>query len=140
RLQDRLDNARTQRDLALKDLRAIREGETYQHPRGPGGYGGTLSNIARELVAHEAERSWLGPVPAFECALTPAQARALLAAARAFTPEQRAIAVEVPEAALLPGPDQYTEAVGLIQNADDAAARAADAWDGQVEQVISGLS
>ncbi|GHC83942.1 hypothetical protein GCM10007079_25460 [Nocardiopsis terrae] len=140
RLQDRLDRARAQRDRALKDLRAIREGETHQHPRGPGGYGGTLSRIASRLVADEAERSWLGRVPAFECALTSGQARALLDTARAFTPEQRAIAVEVPEAALLPGSDQHTGAVDLIRRADEAAARAADSWDGRVEQVLTGLS
>lgn len=139
-LERRLDRARVERDRALKDLRAIREGEAHHHPEGFGGYGGTLSTIARRLVTDETEHSWLGEVPTFECPLTPEQVRALVETARAFTPEQRAIAVEVPEAALLPGTGEHTEAVELIRRADEATARAAGSWDGRIDQVITGLS
>ncbi|MFL1375851.1 MULTISPECIES: AAA domain-containing protein [unclassified Nocardiopsis] len=140
RLQDRLDHARGRRDRTLKELRAIRERETHLHPEGPGGYGGTLSQIARKLVDDEAAHSWLGPVPGFERTLTAQTAHALLAAARAFTPEQRAIAAEMPGADELPDPAAHARAVEDIRRAEQAAAESADVWDTATEEVLTRLS
>ncbi|XKK40096.1 AAA family ATPase [Nocardiopsis sp. ARC36] len=138
-LRTRLEHARGERDRALKDLRAIREQETYEHPRRIGDYSGKLSAIAERLAAEEPHHSWLGGVGSDEPPFGAEQALALLHAARAYTPEHRALAAEVPEAARIPAPSKYADALEAIARAEAAAERAAGFWGGDLDGLLNAL-
>ncbi|WP_306369187.1 AAA domain-containing protein [Nocardiopsis sp. CC223A] len=139
RLQARLDAASRERDEALGDLRAIRERETHRHPRRTGDYEGTLSAIAARLADEEDRHSWIGHVPAETPAIGAADALALLAAARAYTDEDRALAASVPPADSLPKPSRYAAALATIARAREAADRAAGSWGGDLDDLITGM-
>ncbi|WP_370012846.1 AAA family ATPase [Nocardiopsis sp. LDBS0036] len=140
KLRGRLGKATAKRNKALRDLRAIRERETYHHPREIGDYQGTLTTIARRLAREEGRDSWIGEVGSDQPTVSSEQALTLLAAARAYTLDHRAVAAEVPEAADLPAPSRYADALAAIDHSERAAARAADSWGGDLDDLIQGLT
>ncbi len=138
-LEDRLEKARTDRDQALKDLRGIREQETYEHPRTIGDYSGRLSAIARRLADEEERYSWVGQVPADHPTVTADTLRALVDAARAVGPEARRLAAEVPEASGIPSPGEFAESVQAIAAADEAYAQASGIGGADLGDLLAGV-
>ena len=63
-LEEQLARARRNEAEALSQLRALREAETYRHPPQFGGYSGTLTQIAAQLNAEQAEYGWFKDAPA----------------------------------------------------------------------------
>ncbi|WAL72280.1 AAA domain-containing protein [Kitasatospora sp. YST-16] len=112
-LEQRLRGARTAQALALTELRAIREQETYQHPVEIGDYQGTLQEIAHRLAAEEPVLGWLGPVPTASPGVTSDQVRALREASAAYTPQHR---VAVDEVAELPAEGEILGAAAFEQD------------------------
>ncbi len=139
-LERRLADARGRRDHALKDLRAIRERETHRYPREVGDYGGTLASIAERLAEEEPRYSWIGEVGSERPLFSSEQALDLLRAARAYTPEQRAVTAEVPEAARLPAPSVFAASLAALDRAREAARSASGLWDGHIDDLLRGLS
>lgn len=119
-LQRKLDKARAARDEMLADLAELREQETRRFTADIGDYEGSLQQIAERLAAEQPEHSWIGPVPAVQPTLTAEEALRLLHTARAYTPEQRALAAEVPGPAELPSPADFEEAVTTVREAEEA--------------------
>ncbi len=139
-LQERLDRARANRDAALKELRAVKERETYSHPRETGDYEGTLAAIAERLAEREHRHSWIGEVPCDQPPIAGDQVRLLLAAARAYTPDHRSLAAKVPGAAELPDPGRHADALEAVSRAEEAAERASGSWGGDLEGLVLELS
>ncbi|MFI6575787.1 AAA domain-containing protein [Nocardiopsis sp. NPDC050513] len=139
-LHRRLDGARGRRDQELKELRSIRERETFHHPRRIGDYEGTLARIAERLAEEEDRHGWIGEVTADRPPVTADRVRGLLGAARAYTPVHRRISAEVPEAARLPAPSGFADALEAIAEADRAASEAAGSWEGDTGALVQGLS
>jgi len=84
-----VDNARQEEARILKDLRAIREAETYRNLPMFGGYEGTLQAIARRVHAEEAQFNWLvdKPKEEVESPLTDEESLELLSLMRYLNPE-----------------------------------------------------
>jgi very-short-patch-repair endonuclease len=62
-LEQQLDEARRAEASTLNQLRAIREAETYRHPRRFGTYEGTAQAIASRLRGEESHYAWLSVQP-----------------------------------------------------------------------------
>ncbi|MFF4346238.1 AAA domain-containing protein [Streptomyces sp. NPDC001530] len=125
--EEKLRRARDIQALTLKELRVLREQETYVHPSEIGDYSGTLQNIAARLSDERSVFDWLGPVPGPTPLVTSEQVRALLDATRAFSPGHRALAASavghIPGGADLPAPNDFAAAVAAIRSADEEHAR-----------------
>ena len=63
KLAKELDEERRAEAETMNQLRAIREAETFRHPRLLGSYEGTLQSIARRLREEEERYSWLPVQP-----------------------------------------------------------------------------
>ncbi|MDX6434158.1 MAG: hypothetical protein QOE54_6524, partial [Streptosporangiaceae bacterium] len=125
--EEKLRLARGLQAFTLKELRVLREQETYVHPPEIGDYSGTLQKIAARLSDERAAFSWLGPVPGPAPLVTSEQVRTMLGATRAFTPGHRTLAASavgrIPGGTDLPGPDAFVAAVVLVRSADEEHAR-----------------
>lgn len=126
RLEARLAAARSAQNEVLGHLAELREQETRRFPADLGDYSGSLQEIAKRLAAEAADHSWLGPIPQDKPTLTAQEALLLLTVARAYTPEQRALAAEVPGPAELPTPGDFEEAVAAVRTAEEAHAAVRD--------------
>ena len=58
-LEEQLAALRNRAAEIDKDLRAARESDTHKHPQMPGGYEGTLQNIAQALRAQQTQHGWI---------------------------------------------------------------------------------
>jgi very-short-patch-repair endonuclease/transcription elongation GreA/GreB family factor len=142
--EDRLRAARGAQALALKELRILREQETYRHPADIGDYQGTLQQIAQRLADERETLSWLGTVPAPEPLLTSRQIIVLRHASAAYSLAHRALSATVsalPEAAVLPGPASFEQAVEAIRAAEEGHSRIrGNATVGQLDSAVEQLS
>ena len=88
-VEDHLATLRGRASEIDKALRAIRESDTFKHPPMPGGYQGTLQNVAKALRAQQGKYGWItacaqgleGELPA-EPGITNAEAVDLLSGLR----------------------------------------------------------
>jgi hypothetical protein len=97
-----------------RGLRAIRESDTLRHPEMPGGYGGTLQEIAQALRTREAAHAWVAPfTQGIEQlpdgpGVTDEEGRELVQALRGVTPERRKeLERELPALDQALAPDQF---------------------------------
>jgi hypothetical protein len=83
-LEQQLDEARRAEASTLYQLRAIREAETYRHPRRFGNYEGTAQAIASRLREEEPHYAWVAVQPSEdqEPPLTDAEAMGLISLLR----------------------------------------------------------
>src|SRR6185312_2662036 len=58
-LEARLEALRVQAGEIDKNLRAVRESDTFSHPEMPGGYSGTLQNVAQVLHDQQPALGWI---------------------------------------------------------------------------------
>jgi len=72
-----LDKARREEATKLLELRAIREAETFSHPKIFDVYEGTLQRIASRLHSDEGKYAWMSNIPKEEDELPLAQAEAI---------------------------------------------------------------
>lgn len=119
-LQARLAAARSAQQAMLRDLGVLRQQETLRFEAEIGDYSGSLQTIAERLAAEKETYGWIGQVPQEQSSLSAESALRLLHATRAYTPEHRALAAEVPGPAELPGPADFEEAVGVVRSAEEA--------------------
>jgi very-short-patch-repair endonuclease len=123
RTEKDLSDARRQEAHISQQLRAIREIETYHHPRRFGSYEGTLSNIAEKLEQQQNELGWIKITPAEteDPPLTDSEAAELLASMREF--DQRLLAdlgLTAPCLCDLPKPNAFA---ALVQTERDTSAK-----------------
>ncbi|MFG2206751.1 AAA domain-containing protein [Streptomyces sp. NPDC048638] len=125
-LQARLAAARSAQQAMLRDLAVLREQETHRFEAEIGDYSGSLQEIAERLTAEAGRYDWLGQVPQEQPTLSAEDALRLLHATRAFTPQQQALAADVPDPSELPSPADFEEAVSAVRSAEEthAAVRA----------------
>ncbi|MFF8377237.1 AAA domain-containing protein [Streptomyces sp. NPDC015661] len=142
--EEKLRAARSIQAGSLKELRAIRERETYRHPVGIGEYQGTLAQIASRLHDERPAHAWIGTVPAPEPLIGVETLAELRRASLAFTTRHRALAASIsaklPAAQqLLSGPE-FAEAVASVRaaEADLAVLREAPQASG-LDGTVSGL-
>ncbi|WP_340556958.1 AAA domain-containing protein [Streptomyces sp. GSL17-111] len=140
RFEARLATARDAQHQLLKELATLREQETRRFTADLGDYSGSLQEIAERLAAEAPSYSWIGSVPQEQPAVTAEEALRLLHTARAYTPELRSLAAEVPGPAELPSPGDFEQAVAVVRTAEEAhtaAARepGASAYDEPVDRL-----
>ena len=58
-LEDQIAAIRNRAAEVDKDLRAVRESDTHKHPAMPGGFEGTLQQIAQQLRCQQGQHGWL---------------------------------------------------------------------------------
>lgn len=58
-IEDQIAAVRNRAAEVDKDLRAVRESDTHKYPAMPGGFEGTLQQIAQQLRAQQAQHGWL---------------------------------------------------------------------------------
>ncbi|MFE5734119.1 AAA domain-containing protein [Streptomyces sp. NPDC056528] len=143
--EEKLRSARSLQATALKELRAIREQETYQHAADIGDYRGTLARIARRLHDERAEHEWIGRVPATEPTVDAETVTALRRAALAFTTGHRALAASVtaklPDVRqLLSGPEFAAAVTSVEASESDLAALRAVPQASHLDGVASGMT
>ncbi|MFI8252973.1 AAA domain-containing protein [Streptomyces filamentosus] len=147
RIQDHEEKLRTARSVqagALKELRAIRERETYRHPADIGDYQGTLAQIASRLHDERPVHDWIGTVPGPEPVVSADAVAGLRRAALAFTARHRALAASVSAKLptvqqLLSGPE-FAEAVTAVREAEaDLAALRATPQSSALDGHVAGL-
>nr|WP_238431495.1 AAA domain-containing protein [Streptomyces cavernae] len=143
--EERLRSARSAQALALKDLRALREQESYHHPAEIGDYEGTLVRIAGRLADERPRFDWIGVVPASAPTLDADVLLRLHRAALAFTDRHRSLAATVsaalPEPGQLPSGAEFAEAVETIRAAEaDLAALREDGSVSRIDDAVSALT
>lgn len=128
-----LEQSRERQQLALSELRAIRETETYKHEKIAGRYSGTLSSIAKALRSEKSELGFIDDEVDHEADVPCASAEfeALLALLRRQDSWELATgsAAEVPTLDLFASVDNFqTMVMALAQREEEAedAERQAD--------------
>ncbi|MEW2220788.1 AAA domain-containing protein [Streptomyces sp. NPDC006990] len=121
-LQKRLADARTAQQAMLRDLAVLREQETVHFEAEIGDYSGTLQEIAERLTRETGPYRWIGSVPQEQPTLSADDALALLHTTRRYTPQQQELAADVPGPAELPAPGDIEEAIGVVEDAEQAHA------------------
>ncbi|MFE1411847.1 AAA domain-containing protein [Streptomyces sp. NPDC058746] len=140
----KLRSARSVQATALKNLRALREQETYRHGADIGDYQGTLARIAQRLNEERPRYAWIGAVPGTEPLVDRALLTELRRASLAFTTRHRSLAASVtaglPERATLLSGEEFAAAVDAVSAAEaDLGLLREDPRSARLDDAISGL-
>ncbi|MFZ3497570.1 AAA domain-containing protein [Streptomyces sp. 5.8] len=141
----KLHSARSSQASALKNLRALRERETYQHSADIGDYQGTLARIAQRLNEERPRFEWIGAVPGTEPLVDGPLLTDLRRASLAFTAHHRRLAASVtarlPEPAMLLSGAEFAAAVESVRAAEaDLGLLRQDPLSARLDDAISGLT
>ncbi len=122
-----------------RDLRTFREAETYRHEL-PGGYAGTLAQIARMVSQQKEEYSWFPELPAdTEFPLDPSESEFLVDAQARFTAEARAeLELDLGDVEL-PSPDAFRELVERARSAEEKSQRLSRGVDSSKAHLLEGF-
>ncbi|WP_405941690.1 AAA domain-containing protein [Streptomyces sp. NBC_00207] len=143
--ETKLRSARATQAVALKNLRALREQETYLHGPDIGDYQGTLARIAQRLNEERSRFEWIGAVPGGEPLVDGALLVELRRASLAFTTRHRSLAAsttaKLPERAVLLSAADFAAAVAAVKAAEaDLSLLREDPLSSRLDAAVSGLS
>ncbi|MFJ6781100.1 AAA domain-containing protein [Streptomyces yangpuensis] len=141
----KLRSARSVQAAALKNLRALREQETYLHGADIGDYQGTLARIAQRLNEERPRFEWIGAVPSREPLVDGTLLVELRRASLAFTTRHRGLAAstttKLPERTTLLSGADFSAAVAAVMAAEaDLSRLRKDPLSSGLDEAVAALT